>query len=94
MPGRCELLADDLGDNPCRGPDTDRGHRRQDRLKRVGLHKLLDPDQYLGPRAAQLGSDVGLVESGVYVARATASIIMVSNSIGVSFPKPRWRRLR
>jgi len=46
------------------------------------------------PVSARIGSDVGLVESGVYVARATASIIMVSNSIGVSFPKPRWRRLR
>jgi hypothetical protein len=47
-----------------------------------------------GPIVAEdaFGSGVGLVESGVDVARATAPIIMVSNLIGVSFQKPRWRR--
>lgn len=40
------------------------------------------------------GSDVGLLESGVYAAKATASIIMLSNSTGVSFPSRRCRRLR
>lgn len=40
------------------------------------------------------GSAEALVESGVYAARATASIIMVSNSMGVSFPSRRCRRLR
>lgn len=42
-----------------------------------------------------LGSAEGfLVESGVYAARTTASIIMASNSTGVSFPSPRCFRLR
>ena len=40
------------------------------------------------------GSAEALVESGVYAAKATASIIMVSNSTGVSFPSRRCRRLR
>ncbi len=40
------------------------------------------------------GSAEGLVESGVYAAKATASIIMASNSTGVSFPSRRCRRLR
>ena len=35
------------------------------------------------------GSAEGLVESGVYAASVTASIIMVSNSMGVSFPSRR-----
>ena len=40
------------------------------------------------------GSAEVLVESGVYAARATASIIMVSNSTGVSFPSRRCLRFR
>jgi len=40
------------------------------------------------------GSAEALVESGVYAANPTASIIMASNSTGVSFPSRRWRRLR
>ena len=40
------------------------------------------------------GSAEGSLESGVYAAKATASIIMVSNSTGVSFPSRRCRRLR
>ncbi|SNU02448.1 hypothetical protein SAMN06298212_13628 [Ruaniaceae bacterium KH17] len=40
------------------------------------------------------GSAEGLVESGVYAASVAASFIMVSNSMGVSFPSRRCRRLR
>lgn len=42
----------------------------------------------------QEGSAEGLVESGVYAASLTASIIMVSNSTGVSLPSRRCLRLR
>lgn len=40
------------------------------------------------------GSAEALVESGVYAARVATSFIMVSNSMGVSFPSRRCRRLR
>lgn len=48
------------------------------------------------PGAAETsrGSAEGLVESGVYAAKPTAPIIMVSNSTGVSFPSLRCRHLR
>lgn len=40
------------------------------------------------------GTDEGLVESELYAAKATAFIIMASNSTGVSFPNLRCLRLR
>lgn len=46
------------------------------------------------PALIALGSAEALVESGVYAARVATSFIMVSNSMGVSFPSRRCRRLR
>ena len=56
------------------------------------LFKLSSPGTRL--LVTTIGSAEVLVESGVYAARATASIIMVSNSTGVSFPSRRCLRFR
>src|SRR5690625_5183772 len=48
----------------------------------------------LASHATRSGTDEGLVESELYAAKATAFIIMASNSTGVSFPNLRCLRLR
>lgn len=71
--------------------------RRLDLLEERGIDRgviaNLATCTFIG-RAENVGSAEGLVESGVYAARPTASIIMASNSTGVSFPSLRCRRLR
>jgi len=40
--GGGEVLADDLGEDGCAGPDADAGHGHQDLGKRVRRHEFLD----------------------------------------------------
>lgn len=76
----------------------DRGVDRRDPIQITGLLRerlrLLQhprPHALLGP---PVGSAEGLVESELYAAKATAFIIMASNSTDVSFPNLRCLRLR
>src|SRR5699024_6948429 len=47
-----------------------------------------------GVPVGKIGSAEGLVDSGVYAARATASCLTASHSTGVSLPSRRCRRRR
>jgi len=42
VPGGGEVLADDLGEQPCAGPDPDAWHGGQDLGKRVRRHEFFD----------------------------------------------------
>ena len=42
MPGGGEVLANDLGEDACAGPDADARHGGQDLGKRVRRHEFLD----------------------------------------------------
>lgn len=59
MPCRGEVFADDLGEDPCCGPDADRRQRRQDRVKRVGLHEGFDLGEDGVPGLADVGEHPG-----------------------------------
>jgi hypothetical protein len=53
--GGGEVLADDVGEDPCGCPDAHCRHGCQDGVKRVGLHQGLDPGQDLRPCLVDLG---------------------------------------
>lgn len=57
--GISEVLADDLGEDPCRGPDPYPGHRDQNRVKRVGLHESLDVGGDYRPLADEISQLLG-----------------------------------
>ena len=75
MAGISKVLADDLGEDPCGGPDADAGHRGQDRGKRVGLHEGFDlrrdPARMDTTRLEALGERWGL---GSSLERITAAL--------------------
>ena len=80
--------------NPARRSFTDEFKADAVQLVVQGNRPIAQVARELEINESSMGSAEALVESGVYAARLTASIIMASNSIGVSFPSPRCLRLR
>lgn len=83
---------DGINDRPSR-PRTSPNRTTTSVVKNIvslRWRKRLGPVQI----AYRPGSAEGLVDTGVYAARATGSIILASNWTGVSFPSLRCLRLR